>query len=96
MCQVITLVVLPVVKSLRVPKWLFVLSSALLHLCGLRCSTEVLFYVDQDSVLKLWEDVFGFGGESLFCLVDSLKPAVTEYAHLHKQTGAASIPDIRD
>jgi methyltransferase (TIGR00027 family) len=43
----------------------------------------VLFYVDQDSVLKLWEDVFGFGGETLFCLVDSLKPAVTE-SFLHK------------
>ena len=52
----------------------------------------MLFYVDQDSVLKLWEDVFGFGGESLFCLVDSLKPAVTEYAGFSKRVKAVLLP----
>jgi nitrite reductase/ring-hydroxylating ferredoxin subunit len=37
----------------------------------------VLFYVRPESIMAMFEDVLRFGGESTFCLVDSLKPAVT-------------------
>ena len=37
----------------------------------------VLFYVKPKAVQKIFDDVFSFGDVSSYCLVDSLKPAVT-------------------
>ena len=37
----------------------------------------VLFYVKPKAIQKIFDDVFSFGDVSSYCLVDSLKPAVT-------------------
>lgn len=43
----------------------------------------VLFYVKPEAVTEIFSDVFSFGTNSVYCLVDSLKPAVTT-SFLHK------------
>jgi methyltransferase (TIGR00027 family) len=42
----------------------------------------VLFYVKPEAIMAMFDNVLRFGGESVFCLVDSLKPAVsTSFQH---------------
>jgi len=47
----------------------------------------VLFYVEGDAVQNLFKETFRFGDNSVYCLVDSLKPAVTQpFLHVVKDS----------
>lgn len=46
----------------------------------------VLFYVKPEAVLEIFSDTFSFGDQSVYCLVDSLKPAVTtSFLHVARE-----------
>lgn len=46
----------------------------------------VLFYVKPEAVLEIFKDIFNLGDKSVYCLVDSLKPAVTtSFLHVTRE-----------
>jgi O-methyltransferase involved in polyketide biosynthesis len=53
----------------------------------------LLFYVKPDAVINIFDDVFNFGTNSVYCLVDSLKPAVTT-SFLHGRRASSSISTV--
>ncbi|KAL7532953.1 hypothetical protein ACHAXR_004954, partial [Thalassiosira sp. AJA248-18] len=57
----------------------------------------VLFYVKPKAVLEIFEDVFNLGTKSVYCLVDSLKPAVTtSFLHITREVFDTYNLDIID
>ena len=57
----------------------------------------VLFYVKPEAVLEIFDDVFNLGTKSVYCLVDSLKPAVTtSFLHVTREVFDTYDLDIVD
>ena len=57
----------------------------------------VLFYVKPEAVLEIFDDVFNLGIKSVYCLVDSLKPAVTtSFLHVTREVFDTYDLDIVD